>query len=238
MTEESLGLGRTPGDAHYRAFVGPPEEYDVVAAMAFGLLVALGLRQHDRVLDIGCGSLRIGRLLIPYLNRGHYTGLEPNGWLVEEGIAREIGQDQVRIKAPRFVIASDGEPLAAEGARFDFLLAQSIFSHCGADLFDRWLADASRLLADNGALVATWIPADADAHEHGWIYPGCVGFTERTVDAMAARQGLSHVPLDWHHPRQRWSLFARPGFDAESFRGRPLDWNSGFARLAARRQQA
>ena len=66
------------GMASYRNFVGPQERYDIVSAMTFNLLTTLGLRQHHRVLDIGCGSLRNGRLLIPYLDPGNYVGFEPN----------------------------------------------------------------------------------------------------------------------------------------------------------------
>src|SRR2546422_11581232 len=99
---ESLGAGLKPGDAHYRAYVGPPEDYDLIAAMTFNLLTTLGLRQHHSLLDVGCGSLRIGRLLIPYLNRGKYFGIEPNEWLVDEGISRELGKSLVGIKRPTF----------------------------------------------------------------------------------------------------------------------------------------
>lgn len=69
LPHESLGVGLKPGDAHYGAYVGPPEDYDLIAAMSFNLLTTLGLRQHYTLFDVGCGSLRIGRLLIPYLNR-------------------------------------------------------------------------------------------------------------------------------------------------------------------------
>ena len=47
--QEDLGLGLKPGDAQYRAYVGPPEDYDLVAAMTFNLLTTLGLRQHRNV---------------------------------------------------------------------------------------------------------------------------------------------------------------------------------------------
>ena len=82
--------------------LGPPERYDLMAAMSFNLLTTLGLRQHHTLLDMGCGSLRVGRLLIPYLNRDKYVGLEPNEWLVQEGIRNEIGDTLRRIKRPRF----------------------------------------------------------------------------------------------------------------------------------------
>ena len=117
---EDLGLGLKPGDPQYRAYVGPPEDYDLVAAMTFNLLTTLGLRQHHSLLDIGCGSLRIGRLLIPYLNRGKYFGIEPNEWLVEEGIRRELGQSLVEIKRPTFFF-TDSPRHDCEGEnRFQF----------------------------------------------------------------------------------------------------------------------
>ena len=132
--QEDLGLGLKPGDPQYRAYVGPPEDYDLIAAMTFNLLTTLGLRQHHSLLDIGCGSLRIGRLLIPYLNRGKYFGVEPNEWLVDEGIRRELGETLVQIKRPTFFFSDSPDTIAQAKIAFDFALAQSIFSHCGLDL--------------------------------------------------------------------------------------------------------
>src|SRR5947207_8506914 len=158
---ENLGLGLKPGDPHYRAYVGPAEDYDLIAAMTFNLLTTLGLRQHHTLLDIGCGSLRAGRLFIPYLNRGNYIGIEPNRWLVEEGIAREVGDDLVRLKQPTFYYADTAAVLEGRGA-VDFAVAQSVFSHCGLDLIRSWLGGVSRVLAPTGALAATFLLADRD----------------------------------------------------------------------------
>src|SRR5438876_8512229 len=160
---QNLGLGLKPGDPHYRAYVGPPEDYDLIAAMTFNLLTTLGLRQHHSLLDIGCGSLRIGRLLIPYLNRGKYFGVEPNEWLVEEGIKRELGQSLVEIKRPTFFFTDSPDTLAQAKTSFDFALAQSIFSHCGLDLISGWLWASSRELAEDGALTATFLIAKEDS---------------------------------------------------------------------------
>ncbi len=235
--DESLGLDHRPGQDHYRAFVGPPEDYDLVAAMAFGLLTTLGLRQQHHVLDVGCGSLRVGRLLLPYLNRNCYTGLEPNAWLVSDGITREVGRDQIAIKQPRFSYEEDARALIAEGLRYDFVLAQSIFSHCGPDLLASWVSQVSELLTDHGALVATFIESDADNRRPGWIYPDCVSYQRSTLAALSSRHGLDFVMLDWRHPRQQWILMAKPGFGAEHFNAGTLGWNQAFARLDARRQR-
>ena len=54
--DPSLGKDPDPGTEHYRAFVGPPEHYDRVAAMQFNVATLLGRREHHHVLDIGLGS--------------------------------------------------------------------------------------------------------------------------------------------------------------------------------------
>ena len=228
--QQDLGLGLKPGDPHYRAYVGPPEDYDLIAAMTFNLLTTLGLRQDHSLLDIGCGSLRIGRLLIPYLNRGKYFGVEPNEWLVEEGINREIGKSLVEIKQPTFFFSDSPGIITQAKVAFDFALAQSIFSHCGLNLIKNWLAAISRSLARDGALVATFLIGAEDSRQTGWIYPECVNHCSATLERAGKDVDLRLEILDWKHPRQTWALFAAPQFDFSWFKDRPLTWNAGLER--------
>jgi len=227
---ENLGLGLKPGDPHYRAYVGPPQDYDLIAAMTFNLLTTLGLRQHHSLLDVGCGSLRIGRLLIPYLNRGKYFGIEPAEWLVAEGIRQELGETVVQTKRPTFFFSDSPETVVHAKVSFDFALAQSIFSHCGLDLIRGWLAAVSRSLADDGGLVATFLPSDEDSPRSGWVYPDCVSYRPATLERAAADANLRFEILDWKHPRQTWALFAAPKFDSTWFKNQPLTWNTGLER--------
>jgi SAM-dependent methyltransferase len=234
---EDLGVGLKPGDSHYRAYVGPPQDYDLIAAMTFNLLTTLGLRQHHSLLDIGCGSLRIGRLLIPYLNRGKYFGVEPNEWLVDEGIKRELGEGLVQIKRPTFFFTDSPEMVVEAKVSFDFALAQSIFSHCGLDLIKGWLSAVSRSLADDGALVATFLPGDEDSAQTGWVYPECVNYRPATLERAAAEANLRFEILDWKHPRQTWALFAAPKFDSEWFKNDALTWNAGLAKMLSEKKK-
>jgi len=233
--QEDLGIGLKPGDPQYRAYVGPPEDYDLIAAMAFNLLTTLGLRQHHSLLDIGCGSLRIGRLLIPYLNQRKYFGVEPNEWLVDEGIRRELGETLVQIKRPTFFFSDSPETITQAKTAFDFALAQSIFSHCGLDLIKGWLSAISRSLARNGALVATFLIGEEDSAQAGWIYPGCVNYQPATLERAAKDVNLRFEILDWKHPRQTWALFAAPGFDSTWFKDRALTWNAGLERALSQK---
>jgi cyclopropane fatty-acyl-phospholipid synthase-like methyltransferase len=236
--QEDLGLGLKPGDPHYRAYVGPPEDYDLIAAMTFNLLTTLGLRQHHSLLDIGCGSLRIGRLLIPYLNRGKYFGVEPNEWLVQEGIRHELSETVVQIKRPTFFFSDLPDTIAQAKMAFDFAVAQSIFSHCGLDLIKGWLSAISRSLAEDGALVATFLIGEEDFTRTGWVYPDCVNYRPTTLQRAAEDVNLRFEILDWKHPRQTWALFAAPEFDSSWFKGGPLTWNAGLERTLSQKHQS
>ena len=119
-------MPRTEGRT-YKSYVGG--DYDVKGAMQLSLLYSLGLRAEHRLLDIGCGSLRAGRFFIFNLNPEGYTGIEPNTWLIDEAIEKEIGRDVLDIKKPIFV-HNDQFDVSGLGA-FDFVLANSIASHTG-----------------------------------------------------------------------------------------------------------
>ena len=221
---DRLGLDLNAGDNHYRAYVGPPKDYDLISAMVFNLLTNIGLRQHHRVLDIGCGSLRVGRLLIPYLNSGNYFGVEPNKWLVGDGIKNEIGKDLVKIKKPTFSFRASMDEFA-KPLNLDYAIAQSIFSHCGIDLIKGWLSQISFHLNDNGALLATFLIDDKDFDGSGWIYPGCVNYRPETMADIASDFNLDFEVLDWAHPRQTWAIFSKKNFDKSLINGGPISWN-------------
>jgi len=200
-----------PGAGHYLAFVGPPGQYDAMGATQFRLLTTLGLREHHQLLDFGCGSLRAGRLLIPYLLPGHYHGIEPNTWLIEDAIAREIGQDQIGLKRPVFRANADFNS-DGFGVRFDFILAQSVFSHAGRNLIETALAGFRRNLAEGGLVLATFVDARRSGVPEnagdGWVYPEVVAYREETIGRLIQEAGFVGMLLPWYHPRQSWYVMA------------------------------
>lgn len=197
-----------PGADHYRAYVGPPQRFDFMSSTQFALLYSLGLREDDSVLDIGCGSLRLGRLLIPFLREGKYCGIDPNEWLISEGIKRELGEDSIRLKRPEFSYRSDFS--ANEfGRKFDFIIAQSIATHTGPDMLAQLLRGAASALASSGVFAFSYIRCEDEATiENGWHYPQCIEYSERRmIDRMAAF-GLAARPVLWFHPGAVWMLAA------------------------------
>lgn len=198
---------------HYTSYVGPPAMYDFMGATQFRLLTTLGLRETHRLLDFGCGSLRAGRLLIPYLMPGNYYGVEPNAWLIAEAIKHEIGSDQVLLKKPSFSHNADFE-VKHFNVTFDFIVAQSIFSHAGRDLITRTLKNFKEVLAPGGLIAATFgnvdtRPGATEFAGSGWVYPGVVDYTPETVLSLVRNAGLIGALIPWFHPHnQRWYLMA------------------------------
>jgi len=205
---ERYGLDLNSGDKHYRAWVGPPEEYDEIAALQVTLLLAAGLRETHKLCDVGCGSLRAGRMLIPYLRPGNYHGIEPEQWLVEEGIENELGRGILEAKRPEFRFASDF-PLEDFGVSFDFVVAQSVFSHTHPDLLRLGLSKIAAALADDGKLLATWNEGHSATEGSGWIHKGVRPYTWEELRVHAAESGLAAIRLKWPHPRQSWFVAAR-----------------------------
>ncbi len=201
-----------PGGENYRAYVGPPQQYDFMGATQFRLVTSLGLREDHHLVDIGCGSLRAGRLLLQYLMPGRYTGIEPNSWLWQTAVAQEIGQDVLDIKAPRFFDESDLSLAGVADHSSDFIVAQSIYSHVGLDLLQSSLAAASRCLSQQGQFLFTAILADCAGAANktkgsaysGWLYPECTLFEEDAITEACQQSGLHVQKLSWYHPRQVW----------------------------------
>jgi SAM-dependent methyltransferase len=201
---EDAWLELRAGDpSHYRAYIGSPRYYDLVTGLQFGLLFIAGLRETHRLLDLGCGSLRGGRLFIPYLRPGHYYGVEPNEWLVEEGIANELGADIVRVKRPTFS-TMDNFALGSLGVRFDYVMAHSIVTHTFPDLASVAFSGIRDALAESGVLLATFRERGEPSTGTGWAYPETVAYAWEDMRDLAEGAGLRARRLSWPHPRQSW----------------------------------
>lgn len=232
MTEQA-GIGPA-GSMHYRSFVGAPERYDLAGAGQFMLLVQLGLREHHTVLDVGCGSLRAGRLLIPYLLPDRYYGIEPEAWLVEQGIEQEVGVETRDRKHPTFAHRADFD-LTCFGRTFDFVIAHSVFSHAAPEQIRSCLRSARHALAPTGMFAFTFAPGTTDYDGDDWVYPGLVTYRRPTLAAMAGDAGLRIVFLEWAHwANQRWGVVvhadAPPDLVPSSI-VRPPRWRRGLRRL-------
>lgn len=168
----------------YREHVGPLRLYDTKAMQQIALAAMLRLREFHYFLDVGCGSLRFGRLLIPYLLPGRYHGIEPEQWAVEDGIKHELGNDIIEIKQPRFDHNPDFD-LSIFDQEFDFIWAQSIFSHSSFSQMEKCFFEAKKALSKNGLFVFNVHLGKSDYAGDDWVSPGTVAYTQETIFDLA-----------------------------------------------------
>src|SRR5688572_23381308 len=109
---------------------GPLELFETVGRDAFVTLLLNGLLPAHRVLDFGCGSLRLGYWLIRFLDAGCYFGIEPREEAVQVGEQTCVGAQLLELKQPRFDYNA-GCDMRVFGETFDFVVARSVLTHLG-----------------------------------------------------------------------------------------------------------
>jgi hypothetical protein len=215
LQSPDVGKNIPPGSRHYRAFVGDTQTYDIFSYMQFTLMTLLGLRQEHTLLDIGCGSLRAGKLFVMYLLPGRYFGIEPEQWLVEEGIEHELGRELTDRKQPRFLFDRNFS-CAGFGVAFDYIVAQSIFSHASLGQIRRCLSQARASMKDTSLFAASFVEGGDDYAGDAWVYPETIRYRATTIERLAAEAGLACRRLDWFHiGGQAWFVFFVPGLEPQ-----------------------
>ena len=173
----------------HRGYVG--RGWDSMGALQFRFLRERGLRPEDVLCDIGCGSLRAGCHLIPYLDRGHYLGLDAVRELLAAGIERELDPAVLAAKAPEFVISE----------RFEFerfsrvatvAVAVSLFTHLTRDDIVSCLTRLARWTGGACTCYATFFEASRPVRNYRASHPH-LGFhyTRREMAELGARSGWS-----------------------------------------------
>jgi SAM-dependent methyltransferase len=140
----------------YKAYPGKIENYEPMFKLVMPTLLSYGLTEDSMFLDIGCGSLRIGRYLIMFLRPQHYFGLEPERLMVREALDKEViaryGRKLFRYKKPTFRFNSKFN-LSTLDVTFDIAMALHVFVHCHTDLLRQCLDSVKGKLKHDGKFI-------------------------------------------------------------------------------------
>lgn len=136
----------------HRDFIG--KEFENEGLRQFGLVKELGVTEKSRFLDVACGSLRLGRHLIPFLDEGHYFGIEQHQALIDGGLAEEIDAETVRQKKPTLYTNSNFDLGDLQG--IDFAWANSLFSHLVEKDIMTCLVSVEKALGEGGVFYASF----------------------------------------------------------------------------------
>lgn len=207
---ESLPEGRDGvRAAGHREYVGG--KWEEIGRLQFRFLVEQGVRPGHYLLDVGCGCLRAGVLFIPYLERGHYMGIDKEKVLLRRGIEEELGRTLYDLKRPRLVVSSSFD-FERFDHRPDFALAQSLFTHLTDEDIRLCLRRLRPVMPEDGRFYATFFetsePVDNRQRSHARLP---FWYTREQMQGMAAGTGWDMTYIgDWSHPRDQKMLLFRP----------------------------
>ena len=117
-------------------------------------------------------------------------------------------------KKPRFSY-NENFSFGQFGGKFNFVLAQSIFSHTQWGLAAKCLNNIPDVLDDSGLVACTFLlphqveKKDLNVLGDSWVYPECVGFSEELIHQLFDAVGLHAWKLNWFHPRQTWYVASK-----------------------------
>ena len=197
----------------HRRYVGG--RWEEVGRLQFEFLQARGLRPEHHLVDVACGALRAGVHLIPWLEPGHYHGIEKEAELVRLGLEEELDPAVRRDRRPQVLVNGDFA-FDELGIVADYAIAQSLFTHLPAAMIRACLARLRPIMAPGGVCYATFFEVsrpvrnDARPHDHGDFR-----YTREELEALGVETGWRPAYIGrWGHPRdQRMMAFhaGRPG---------------------------
>jgi len=165
-----------------------------IGQMQFDYLVGHGLKPDMRMLEIGCGNLRAGRLFIDYLDPGNYYGIDisPEILIAAQDTVADYG---VAAKLPHLALVRDLRFAFLPNGHFDVVHAHSVFSHSPIEVIDQCLANVGRVMAPGGFFDFTFDRTEGAEHH---VLREDFYYRTETLIAHAAAHGMQAVFMtDW-----------------------------------------
>jgi SAM-dependent methyltransferase len=170
------------------------ESWLKIGQMQFDYLLGHGLQPGDRMLEIGCGNLRAGRLFVGFLGPGNYHGIDisPDILLAAQQTVVTYG---LQAKLPHLTLVNDLKFGFLPSAKFTVVHAHSVFSHSPLEVIEECLAHVGRIMTSDGIFDFTFDRTGGTEHQ---VLREDFYYRTETLVALADRYGLdAQFMADW-----------------------------------------
>lgn len=168
------------------------DRWIALGKMQFDYLREHGLEPRHRMLEIGCGNLRAGRLFIGYLDSGNYYGIDISPDIL---IAAQdtLTRYQLQDKLPHLTPVRDLKFEFLPDKHFDVVHAHSVFSHSPIEVIEECFAHVGRVLAPDGFFDFTFDRTEGKEHH---VLREDFYYRTETLIALAEKYGLTARFMD------------------------------------------
>ena len=188
--------------------------WEEIGKLQFDFMLAQGLEPYMRFIDVGCGSFRGGVHFIQYLDAGNYFGIDANESLLAAGIEKELKPAGLESKlSQQNLLVDSGFRFELFNTKFDFALAQSVFTHLPLNHIRLCLIKLAGSMNKNGKFYATFFECPIEnsieleiVHQPGKqvSYPDRDPYHYKKSDFEWIAKELPWDIIyigDWNHPR-------------------------------------
>lgn len=159
----SLGTNLTSSGGFWQAGADKAKRYRSLA----------DITPASRVVDYGCGSLRIGKHFIRFLDPGNFIGLDVTDEFYEIG-RTEIGEELLRDKSPRFGVIGEDEIARTATFGADLVYSNAVCYQVHPEEQGAYFGSLARLAGKPGSrLIFNCMLADAPVRysHRSWAWP-------------------------------------------------------------------
>ncbi|QQE11249.1 class I SAM-dependent methyltransferase [Planctomycetota bacterium] len=132
----------------------------------FRFLIEHGLKSHHRVVDYGCGSLRVGRHLIPFLEPRSYYGLDVTDTFYSAGLV-QIDSQIVAKRQPQLDLVDGNLVDQLQEDPPDYIFSVGVLIHIPPEELSDFISKITLLMSDKTAFIlGTQIAKETDSTIH------------------------------------------------------------------------
>ena len=188
--------------------------WDTVGPLQYNYLLKENLKPEHKLLDVCCGSFRVGRFLINYLEKNNYFGFDANSELINAGIKNVLNQlenldDKINIPNQIRTLKIDENSIDYENIyeKMDFIWIHAVADHIEPKIFFDHLCKMSKIMHKSTKMYVTIFldENDVEVMSRGWgttyknkeYWHHTVEFVEKNIVNFLE---IKEVDKDYDHP--------------------------------------
>jgi hypothetical protein len=151
------------------------ERFNITGEIEKKFLISQGLLPHHKFVDYGCGSLRLGKVLIPYLDKSNYIGIDMTDAFYSEG-KKHINNDILKLKQPVLSVINKNSLYEIKKLGIDYLMSAAVLYHIPYNELGDYFSNILSILKPTGKAFIDFTDGEKIKKNAwaNWIYPSTV----------------------------------------------------------------